>query len=87
MTAEEKEIFDAFTAKMWVQLERAERRGRTGWANCEISDLLRHADQEVEEVRMALMNADSVDDVLGECADAANMCLMVADVYRRKRSA
>lgn len=86
LSEEEKGAYSHFTEKMWENLARGEKRGKTGWAGNMIIGLIHHLDSEVAEMKSAIMNAETPDKVSSECADIANMAMMVADEYRRKRA-
>lgn len=56
---------------------------KNGWQHMDISTLFDHIEEEVYELRNALLNnADNVD---YECADVANFCMFLAHVWRNKK--
>lgn len=59
-------------------------RGRHGWRQDTCLDLLARVNDEVDELREAVLSRVSRAEVNKEAVDVANFALMVADVFGRK---
>ena len=55
------------------------------WSNYAPAFFLRKIKQEVKELENALINREDVNDIIHECADVANFCMMLADNLRGKK--
>jgi len=52
--------------------------GKGPWSHVSIGDLVHGLDEEVQELKAALVGG-GYSEILDECADVANYCLMIAD--------
>jgi len=69
----------SMTLKLWEHAD--EKGGPEGWEDNPADDLLHRVGEELDELRKAIGQGNSVSDVAGEAADVAVMTMMVADVY------
>lgn len=69
-----------FARQMEERLQQNDWKG--GWQDDAAGDLFNHLVEEVGEIAELLRDPKAIyDDVLGECADAANMAMMVAEQF------
>lgn len=61
--------------------EYDETRGRTGWKQCNMAQLVDHLREEVNELIDAVIDESGSVVVWAEAADIGNMAMMVADTY------
>lgn len=76
---------ETFAAAMERKLRAHDHKPH--WSEAEIAYLLRRLSQELGELRRAIRDWSSVDDVVDEAADVANFAMMIADNYSRKERA
>ena len=70
----------AFAALMERELRaNDELRGRAGWKDMPAAELLRMLDVDAAKLRFALGSGDTAK-IIEQCADVANMAMMIADV-------
>ena len=92
---EQREPIRWFAERMEYQLRNHDERGATGWrdaevAGCRLGWLFQRCEEELEEARKAAVQAQrsgytlGVDEAIDEFADAANFCMMLADVLRQR---
>lgn len=70
-------VLKKFAEYMEVKLQ--ENDHKDGWENCSNMYLLTKLMEEIGEVFNALDNEFSSEDIINECADAANILMMIAD--------
>ena len=74
-----------FTEQMERKLQ--EHDDRNGWDNCQIGWLMKRIREELEEVRVAWVEArlgSEWQSVIDEAADVANFAMMIADNARQE---
>ena len=57
---------------------------RPGWKDETTEWLCERLDEEVKELKQAVRNNESDQEVIEECADVGNFAMMIADNYERK---
>lgn len=67
-----------FAKLMEKVLRRHDYKG--GWENCTGNFLLAKIQEECNELTRA-MKSNSRKDIIDECADLANICMMIADIW------
>ena len=70
-----------FAGQMEAKLKANDHKG--GWNRCELMYLWARAHEELGEVVGALMQEKTADEIIKECADVANMVMMIADNVRQ----
>ena len=66
---------------MDMERELLENDHKSGWSGMPLGYLLRRVRQEVEELSKAIAEKKNV---VGEAADVANFCMMIADNWREE---
>lgn len=73
-----KECLDYFQIRMRKKLEKHSNKG--GWKNSTLSNLYNGMMRETEELARALYyEKKDFEHIIDECADVANMAMMIAD--------
>lgn len=74
----------SFCKAMLFKLDQ--NRHKNGWSGCKMWWLRRRLQQEVGELERAIKAKASPDTILGEAADVANFCMMIAENYAKQRT-
>ncbi len=61
-----------------------ENRYKGGWSECTLDYLRKRLEQEVGELQ-DVINTLNKEEIINECADVANFCMMIADNFRNNR--
>lgn len=90
MSSHHREPVEWFADRMEKKLrEHDDDRGEMSWREdgCTIKGLFEHLEEEVKELQELLQDGPAADamDVVHECADVANMAMMIADRVRTRR--
>lgn len=72
-----------FAETMEEQLKENDYKG--GWQNCSNSYLLGRLKDEVEELKIALLDYESGPAIVKEAVDVANFAMMIADLNSSRR--
>jgi NTP pyrophosphatase (non-canonical NTP hydrolase) len=65
-----------------MELKLQDNDTKDGWKNCSPEDLLDRVGDEFEELTNALLVDANPRDIIKECADVANFCMMIADIMK-----
>ena len=77
----------AFALEMEGKLSQNRHKGdREGWVNDHPLALLCRIEDEVAELKLAIVNGETPGEVTKEAADIGNFAMMVADAYRHHRA-
>ncbi len=76
-----RDVLAWFAAAMEAKLRANDHK--TGWAGIDVRDLWQMLLEELFELEQAIEEGG---DVVGEAVDAANFCMMIADVAKRGRT-
>lgn len=82
-TLRPREEIQEFAKDMQWKLMWNDHKG--GWAHIGISELIDRIAGELEELRAAYINDADNHELIRECADIANYCMMLADNLRLDR--
>lgn len=78
-----KEDLARFTPEMLRKLEKHRDWGRSWQDGASLSRLWDFLHHEMDELERALVDG-GCDRIVEECADVANLCMMIADVAKRR---
>jgi hypothetical protein len=70
-----------FAEAMESKLRKYDATRGTSWKTDRPKDLLEHLKEEVRELEVGLECKDDIERILLECADVANLAMMIADSY------
>jgi len=59
-------------------------RNKRGWENLSNEHILKRIKEETAEIETALINQAPTRDIIKECTDVANFCMMLADNLERR---
>ncbi|AXN39833.1 nucleoside triphosphate pyrophosphohydrolase family protein [Peribacillus butanolivorans] len=65
----------------------AENDSKGGWDTCTVDFLLLKLQEEYAEVIEAVRSGSTIKDVSRECADLANICMMLSEQYKKLKGA
>ena len=71
----------SFASAMQKELDENSYKGKRGWKDNRIDELVKRAKQELEEVIQVMIEHQPTEVILSECADVGNFMMMVADIY------
>lgn len=74
-----------FVDQMKAKLSKPENQAKGEWRDSDIPQLLDHLEDELDEMYSAIAEEKPTDDILAECADVANLAMMVADKVKTVR--
>lgn len=78
-------IVNRFAAAMInILIENEVKKGKKGWNNLSNTHLLKRIKEETNEIEEALLNNVSPNEVIRECVDVANFCMMLADNIEKR---
>ena len=79
---EHLEAFNSFNKIMYDKLNTPKNLAKPSWRNLDRSFLLKRIDDEYKELQEAFQ-IKTDDEIISECADVANFCMMLVDVISR----
>ena len=59
-------------------------RHKIGWQRLSNINILQKIKEETTEIETALLNQKSTKEIIDECVDVANFCMMLADNLKRR---
>ena len=71
-----------FATMMELKLQKHDNK--SGWINSTPEELMDRVWNEFEELTQALVTDADPRDIIKECADVANFCMMIADLMKRR---
>lgn len=80
-----KAFADAMEEKLRKNDHKNDGFGDCGWERCTYQYLSTRLVQEIKEMKKAIGLGKPPKDVLDECADVANFCMMIAENYQREQ--
>lgn len=74
---------DWFAERMKIKMGKSKNLVKPHWNTIDQFELWERALEELEELRKVIMT-NQIENVIEECCDVANFCMMIADNHNRK---